>query len=188
MNAKMKKVLFIFGGIAAALVLAAVIFVLTFNINSYKPRIETAVSLATGMKVRINGTIKLTLFPRASVSFENIQIQNRDADVASIKKVEAEIRLLPLLLRDVHVQQVRLITPAFFITKNKNGHFSNIETPVFVCEKKIVLFQVFLKEIHRPLPRDFCLLGIVSFGIAVVVKSMTSAGICINLVFFVICF
>ena len=128
MNAKMKKALLILGGIAAALVFAAVIFVLTFNINSYKPRIETAVSLATGMNVRINGTMKLTLFPRANVLLENIQVQNGDADVASVKKVEAEIRLLSLLRRDLHVQQVRLFTPAFFITKNKNGHF-NVETP-----------------------------------------------------------
>jgi AsmA protein len=128
MKANIKKGLFILGGSAVALVLAAVIFVLTFKINSYKPRIETAVSVATGMKVRINGTMKLTLFPRASVLIEDILIQNRDTDVASIIKVEAEIRLLSLLRREVHVQQVRLITPAFFITKDKSGHF-NIETP-----------------------------------------------------------
>lgn len=124
----MKKVLFILGGSAAALVFAAVIFVLTFNINSYKPRIEAAVSGAMGMKVLINGKMKLELFPRASVSLEDILIQNRGADVASVKKVEAGIRLLPLLWREVHIEQVGLITPTFFITKDKSGHF-NVETP-----------------------------------------------------------
>jgi hypothetical protein len=37
MRAKTKKVFFILGGSAAALVLAAVIFILTFNINSTNP-------------------------------------------------------------------------------------------------------------------------------------------------------
>jgi len=104
MKANMKKVLFILGGSAVVLVLAAVIFVLTFNINSYKPRIEAAASGATGMTVSINGNMKLTLFPGAGVSLEDIQITNRDADVASIKKVEAGIKLLPLLWREVHIQ------------------------------------------------------------------------------------
>ena len=128
MKANMKKALFILGGSAVALVLAAVIFVLTFNINSYKPRIEAAASGAIGMTVGINGNMKLTLFPGAGVLLENILIKNRDADVASIKKVEAGIKLLPLLWREVHIQQVGLINSTFFITKDRTGHF-NVETP-----------------------------------------------------------
>lgn len=125
--------LFIPGGIAAVLVLAILIFLLTFNINSYRPRIEAAASEATGMEVRMNGKMKLTLFPHTGITLEDILIQNRDADIASVKKAEVEMSLLPLLRRRIHIQQVRLITPAFFITKDKTGHF-NIETP----EKKPV--------------------------------------------------
>ncbi|MBI5057847.1 MAG: AsmA family protein [Nitrospirae bacterium] len=125
--AKMKKVLIILGGGAAALVLAILIFLLTFNINPYRPRIEAAASDAIGMKVRINGKIKLALFPRTGVSLEDILIQNRDADVASVKKAEVEMRLLPLLWRGIRIQQVKLINPAFFITKDRKGRF-NVET------------------------------------------------------------
>ena len=128
MNTKMKKILFILGGIAAALVLAALIFILTFNINSYRPRIEAAASDAIGMKVRMNGKMKLTRFPRTRVSLEDILIQNRDTDVASIKKAEIEISLMPLLWQKIHIQQVKLITPVFFIIKDRSGRF-NIETP-----------------------------------------------------------
>lgn len=133
MNAKMKKVLFILGGSAVALVLAAAIFILTFDINVYKPRIEAAASEATGMKVRINGKMKLALFPRAHISLEDILIQNRDADVASAKKAVLEIRLPPLLRREVLIHRVGIITPTFFITKDRSGRF-NFETP----EKKPV--------------------------------------------------
>ncbi len=64
MNAKKKKVLFILGSGAVALVLVVVIFALFFNINSYKPRIEAAASGATGLDVRINGKMRLS-FPLA---------------------------------------------------------------------------------------------------------------------------
>ena len=85
------------------------------------------------MKVRMNGKMKLTRFPRTRVSLEDILIQNRGADVASIKEAEIEMSLLPLLWRGIHIQQVRLITPVFFIIKDRSGRF-NIETP----EKKPV--------------------------------------------------
>src|SRR3990172_6998222 len=107
MKSKMKKIVLIPGGSGAALVLAAVVFVLTFDINSYKPRIEAAASTASEMKVRVNGKMKLSLFPGASISLEDILIQNKSADVASAKKMEVEIRLLPLLRREVLIQQVR---------------------------------------------------------------------------------
>lgn len=128
MNAKMKKVLFILAGVAAAVVLAVVIFVLTFDINRYKPRIEAAASEATGMNVRINGKLKLALFPQPGVSLEDILIQNQSADVASAEKAEVGIKLLPLVRRKILIRQVGLITPRFFITKDRRGHF-NFETP-----------------------------------------------------------
>ncbi|HLE17049.1 MAG TPA: AsmA family protein [Syntrophales bacterium] len=132
MKSKMKKIVLIPGGITAALVLAAVVFVLTFDINSYKPRIEAAASKSTGMKVRINGKMKLSFFPSAGISIEDILIQNNGADVASAKKAELEIRLLPLLRREMLIKQVRLDTPSFFITKDKSGRF-NLER----AEKKL---------------------------------------------------
>lgn len=131
MNSKMKKVFFLLGGSAAVLVLTALIFLLTFNINSYRPRIEAAASGAIGMKVRMNGKMDLRLLPRTVLSLEDILIQNRDADVAFVKKAEVEMRLLPLLWRGIHIRQVRLITPVFFITRDRSGGL-NIET----AEKK----------------------------------------------------
>lgn len=128
MNAKMKKALYILVGVTAAAVLAVVIFVLTFDINSYKPRIEAAASEATGMKVRINGKLELALFPNAGISLEDILIQNQSSEVASAEKAEVEIKLLPLIRRKVVIQQVGLIAPRFFITKDRRGNF-NFETP-----------------------------------------------------------
>ncbi len=131
MKTRIKKGLLIFGGSIAAIVLAVVIFAQTFDISPYKPRIEAAVSDATGMDVRINGKIRLMIFPGAGVTIEDILIQNRDADVASIKKAEVKIKLLPLIIRKMNIRHVVLIKPRFFIIKNIKGRF-NFET----AEKK----------------------------------------------------
>lgn len=128
MNAKKKKIVIILGIGGAALVLAAVIFVLTFDINSYKPVIEAAASRAAGMDVRVNGRIKLTPSLHASVSLENILIQNKGTDVASAKKAVVKLKLLPLLRREVLILSVGLTNPSFFVTRDREGRF-NFETP-----------------------------------------------------------
>ena len=140
MNAKMKKALFILAGAALAFVLAAVIFVLTLDIESYKPRIEAAASEATGMKVRVNGKMKIVLFPHAGVSLDDVLIQNRGIDVALAEKAEVRIKLPPLLRRKILVRQVALISPRFFITKDRRGHF-NFETPE-MKPKELPAFEV----------------------------------------------
>jgi len=142
MNAKMKKAVIILAGLSAAVVLAIVIFALTFDINSYKPRIEAAASEATGLKVRINGKLKLALFPRAGLSLEDILIQDQSADVASAEKAEVEIKLLPLVRRKILVNQVGLINPRFFIIKDRRGHF-NFETPEMKPAGKEFLMESF---------------------------------------------
>ncbi len=127
MKTRMKKGLLILGGSIVAIVLAVVIFARTFDISPYKPRIEAAVSDAIGMNVRINGKIKLMIFPGAGVTIEDILIQNRDSDVASVKKAEIKIKLLPLIIRKVNIRHVVLIKPRFFIIKDIKGRF-NFET------------------------------------------------------------
>ncbi|MBI5492574.1 MAG: AsmA family protein [Deltaproteobacteria bacterium] len=124
----MKKALLILLAGVTALVLALAVFVLTFDINPYKPRIEAAASRATGMDVRINGKMRLTLSPRAGVSLEDMLIRNRGADIVSVKKAAVEIMLLPLLRREVMIDRVVVVNPSLFITRDRKGRF-NFETP-----------------------------------------------------------
>ena len=63
MRAERKKSLMIAGGVVVLIVIAAIVAVLLFNINSYKSKIETAASEATGLDVRIKGRMGLSFFP-----------------------------------------------------------------------------------------------------------------------------
>lgn len=127
MKARTKKALLILLAVAAALAVALAVFVRTFDINPYKPQIEEAVSRATGMEVRINGRMGLTLWPRAGVSLEEILIRNKGAEVAAIRKAVVEVMLLPLLRKEVLISRVVVVSPRLSITRDKKGRF-NFET------------------------------------------------------------
>ena len=121
--------LLVLGAGLAGLLVAAVIIERTFDINSYRPRIETALSDALGMEVRINGMMRLMLFPQAGAWVEKISLQRGGEDVATLQKAEVAVRLLPLLRKEILIQQVGLTGPEIFITKDKEGRF-NYEGPV----------------------------------------------------------
>jgi AsmA protein len=124
METTMKRKLWGIGGVAALLVLAAGILVLTFDIDTHKTRIEAAASEAMGMKVSILGTVRLELFPRASIFLENLFIQNRGAAVLSAPLLVARIRFLPLLKGEVRMREVVVNAPKLFITRDAAGRFN----------------------------------------------------------------
>ncbi len=129
MNAKKNKVFFIFGGCTVALALALVIFALTFNINSYKPRIETAASEASCLNVRINGKIELSLFP-FGVSADDIHVYNNGVEILSLNKLKLGMQLIPLLKKQLKVTSCEFVKPTITIVKGPEGKYN------FECAEK----------------------------------------------------
>jgi len=123
MNAKKKIVLFILGGGAAVLVLAAVVFALTFHINSYRSRIEAAASGATGLEVRINGKMGLSFFP-FGVSAKDIHVANRGGEILSLENLKMGVELMPLLKKQLKVTRCELVKPAVTIVKDAEGKYN----------------------------------------------------------------
>jgi uncharacterized protein involved in outer membrane biogenesis len=123
MNAKKKKVLFVLGGIAAALVLAVVVFALIFDINSYRPRIEAAASAATGLEVKINGKMGLSFFP-FGISAKDIHVSNKGGEVLSLENLKLGAELMPLLKKQLKVTSCELVKPAVVIVKDADGKYN----------------------------------------------------------------
>jgi uncharacterized protein involved in outer membrane biogenesis len=123
MNAKKKKVLFVLCGAAAALVLVVVIFALTFNINSYRPRIEAVASGATGLEVRINGKMGLSFFP-FGVSAKDIHVANKGGEIISLENLKLGAELMPLLKKQLKVTSCELVKPAVAIVKDADGKYN----------------------------------------------------------------
>ena len=123
MNAKTKKVLIILVGGAIALVLAVVVFALSFDMNSYRPRIEAAASEATGLEVRINGKMGLSFFP-FGVSATNIHVANKEGEVISIENLKLGAEVMPLLNNQLRVTRCALVKPAVTIVKDADGKYN----------------------------------------------------------------
>jgi hypothetical protein len=128
MNAKIRKTFVVLAAAVLLIILAAVIFILNFDLNSYKPRIEAVVSEATGMDVSIDGRINLAIFPETGVSIEDISIRSEGKDVARAKNVRVGLSLRHLLRREILVERVDLNDPSIFVIEDKEGRF-NFETP-----------------------------------------------------------
>jgi AsmA protein len=123
MNTKKKLVLFVLGCGAAVLVVTAVIFALTFDINSYRPRIESAASGATGLDVRINGKMGLSFFP-FGLSAKDIRVANKAGEILSLENLKLELQLMPLLKKQLKFTSCEFVKPVVFIVKDAEGKYN----------------------------------------------------------------
>jgi|GEM_PF-224471 AsmA protein len=123
MNTKKKKILFILGCCAIALVLAVVVFAITFDINSYRARIETAASSATALEIRINGKMELSFFPLA-LSAKDIRVANKGAEIISVESLKLRTELMPLLKNQLKVTGCELVKPVVTIVKDADGTYN----------------------------------------------------------------
>ncbi len=124
----MKKLLVALGILVGLLVLAGAAIVLLVDVNAHKPRIETAVSDALEMELRIRGKAGLRLFPAAGIALSDVRLRNRDTDLATAETLRVGVKLLPLLNRKVEITELVLEKPVIRIEKGTDGKF-NYETP-----------------------------------------------------------
>ena len=121
MSAKRKKTLMIAGGLVALFLILVIIAVLLFDINSYKSKIETAVSGATGLDVTINGGMRLSFFP-FGISAKNVHVTNRGNEILYLESLKLGVKLVPLLKRQLEVNDCVFVKPALTIVKDMRGN------------------------------------------------------------------
>ena len=71
------------GGVVVPIVIATIIAVLSFNINTHKSRIEAAASRETGLTVRIEGRMRLS-FVLFGVSAKNVHVTGKGGGILSL--------------------------------------------------------------------------------------------------------
>lgn len=113
---------------AALLVLAAAAVVIIphiVDLNRFKPRIEKQVAGITGRPFTLGGEIRLSLFPRAGIVFEDLHLGNPPGfdqeDFVSVKSFELQVELLPLLSRNVVVDRFLVDAPRIWLARNAKG-------------------------------------------------------------------
>jgi len=126
MRVERKKVLIIACVIITLLVISAFIALLLFDINSFKAQIETAASESTGFDVRINGKIRLSLFP-FGLSAKDMHFTNRGDEILALEHLKLGTELIPLLKKQIRSTSCELVKPTFTIMKNADSTY-NFET------------------------------------------------------------
>jgi uncharacterized protein involved in outer membrane biogenesis len=123
MRAERKKGLMIAGGIVLMIVIAAIVTVVLFDINSYKSQIETAASEATGLDVRIKGRMGLAFFP-FGISAKDIHVANKESEILSLESLKLRTELISLLTKQLKVTACELVKPAVTIVKDAEGKYN----------------------------------------------------------------
>jgi hypothetical protein len=124
MGAERKKVLMIAGGGALIAITGIVLGVLLSDINSYKRRIETAASKATGLDFRIDGKMVVSFFP-FGVSANDIHVANKEGEILSLEHLKTGVELMPLLKKQLKVTSCELVKPTITIVKNAKGKYNS---------------------------------------------------------------
>jgi uncharacterized protein involved in outer membrane biogenesis len=105
--------------------LAAAAFVLSFDANAYKGRITDAVRRATGRELVLAGPLSLTPSLTPTLEARDVALANMAGgsrpQMLSIGRLQARIKLLPLLSRRVEIDSVTLLQPDILLETDANG-------------------------------------------------------------------
>lgn len=107
-----------------ALVAAVVAYIaLTFDPNAYKPRIIQAVKESKQRTLKLDGDIKLHFFPSIGVSLSKVSLSEfqSEQEFVSVDNASVSLKLLPLLVRQLVVDEVAVSGVKAQFVKYKNG-------------------------------------------------------------------
>src|SRR5690625_931701 len=116
-------------GVVAVLIVALVgiaIFLLTFDPNAYKNRLEQMVYERYHRTLSIDGDIELSLFPRIGLSVQDVSLSDRESDdtFASIDSARFAVAIWPLLFNRLVVDHVAVSGFKAWIVRDADGRFN----------------------------------------------------------------
>src|SRR4051794_15885943 len=118
-------ILAVAGGVTALILVAAAIAVATVDLHTLIGPVQARVKAATGRDLAINGAIDLKVSLEPKIVFNDVTFSNaagsKVADMVRAKRIEAQVRLLPLLSRRFEVVEVSLTDPVIVLETDAQG-------------------------------------------------------------------
>ncbi|MEW7848782.1 AsmA family protein [Massilia aurea] len=127
------------GWILLGLTLAVILFLMLFDWNMLRPYINRKVSETTGREFAIRGDLDVTFqrernsetgwrryVPHPRITADNVYMSNPTwstvgMQMAAAERVEAGVRILPLLTKDVIITDLRLVNPDIAVQRRADG-------------------------------------------------------------------
>jgi uncharacterized protein involved in outer membrane biogenesis len=108
-----------------ALMAAVYVFLDTYDYNKLKPRIARMVKDATGRELNLGGEIDLAIGFSPALVVTDVTFANApwgsQPQMIKVEKLQAQVRLLPLLFRDVQLKRIGLAGVDVLLETNPNG-------------------------------------------------------------------
>ena len=107
-----RKLLKVTGLSLVALIFAIVLFLCVFDFGVLKPKIESAVSDATGRELHIDGELSLKLLPTPTLLIEELSLASPDwgskPNMLRLGKAYVKVNVLSLLSQPIVIEQFEL--------------------------------------------------------------------------------
>lgn len=105
-------------------------------INQYKPQLEELVSDALGTKTKI-GSVSATFFPETKITIDELSLGSKEkGEALSLKNISLKVSPMPLLNKQVVIEEFSIADPNITITKDADGvhlpgvHLAQANPPV----------------------------------------------------------
>ena len=123
MNKILKYSLWAVGIVAGIAVAGATYVALTFNPNDYKAQIIQVVKDTKQRNLRLDGNIKLSFYPSIGVSLGKVSLSEfrSDKEFAAIESARVSVALLPLLRKQIVVDEVVVSGLQANLVRHKDG-------------------------------------------------------------------
>jgi uncharacterized protein involved in outer membrane biogenesis len=116
------------GAVLLVVVLVAAVYLIlaNYDYNRLRPEITRAVKDATGRELTLEGDIKLDLGLSPALAVTDVKFANAawgsQPQMLTAGRLQAQVRLLPLLRRDVEVERIALVGVDLFLETDPTGH------------------------------------------------------------------
>ena len=125
MNKTLKITLIILAILLALTGLGAWYAASSINPAKLTQLLSTSVKGATGRDLKIAGPVSLTIFPAIGIKAEQVSLSNaswaKDSEMLSLKRIELEVKLLPLFAGNVEISSIHLLGLDAHLQTNKTG-------------------------------------------------------------------
>ena len=107
----MRKFFLTVAGLVLVALVAAVVWLLTLDLERYRQQVEDQLEILTGRSVAVSGGMRLTLVPELTIALADVTIGTRGQSYLRLPEVHAVISPASLLALDVAIERIRIIEP-----------------------------------------------------------------------------
>jgi uncharacterized protein involved in outer membrane biogenesis len=112
------------GGLVALAALMMLLAWVFLDSESVRYRIERTASQVMGMELKVDGPIRIRVFPAPRVGLADVHMRNGETEWLNASEVNLRVRLLPLLRGQVEISGIDLMEPSLQLTRGSDGAFN----------------------------------------------------------------